>query len=47
MSCTPASTYTAKYAYESNSRLVKSVVFTNNASGEGMLTTVSAVLKSD
>jgi len=39
VSCTPASTYTAKYAYESNSRLVKSVVFTNNASGEGMLTT--------
>ena len=34
-----ASTHTAKYAYESNSRLVRSVAFTNNASGEGMLTT--------
>jgi hypothetical protein len=33
------STVTAKYSYESNSRLIKSVAFTNNASGEGMLTT--------
>jgi RHS repeat-associated protein len=31
--------HTARYTYEPNSRLIRSVAFTNNASGKGMLTT--------
>ncbi len=31
--------HTARYTYESNSRLIRTVAFTNNASGRGMLTT--------
>jgi YD repeat-containing protein len=34
-----STTHTARYTYESNSRLIRSVAFTNNASGKGMLTT--------
>jgi RHS repeat-associated protein len=34
-----APSYYAKYAYEPNSRLVKSLQFTNNTAGEGLLTT--------
>jgi RHS repeat-associated protein len=34
-----STTHTARYTYESNSRLIRLVAFTNNASGRGMLTT--------
>jgi RHS repeat-associated protein len=36
---TNSTSHTAQYTYEANSRLIRSVAFTNNASGKGMLTT--------